>query len=109
MIIIAGVVHRRYKKFLTRQLEPPVTTPQESFIEVLRTNLPFVALFTAELFLALFYLIQNGFIAFIIAPVRVWGLLLTAFLFYQAQWRITDQEFKQAALVCSPRDKLSTS
>lgn len=112
-IIIAGVLHRRFKKFL-RVYHDPIEThstvayPQESCLQVLRQNLPFVALLMVELLLLVFHLIQNGFVATLLAPIRFWGLVLSLCLFYQAHWRTLDSSFKQSALV-APEAKLATS
>lgn len=108
-MIIAGVLHRRYKKFLAKQQENPVTPVEDTVAQAICKNLPFLALITVELLLAIFYLIQNGFVAFLIAPVRVWGLVFSCYLFYQAHWKVSDEDFKQSALTCSPHGKLSAS
>lgn len=108
-IIIAGVLHRRYKKFIKKHQDSDTNQAEDTFMQALCKNLPFLALLTAETLLAVFYLIQNGFVAFMIAPMRVWGLLFSVYLFYQAHWKISERHFKQSALICSPHSKLSTS
>lgn len=108
-IILAGVLQRRFRKFLKKYQESPSTQQADTVLQALNKNLAFGALLIAELLLAIFYLIQNGFVAFLIAPMRVWGVVLLVFLFYQAHWRVTDQHFKQSSLICSPDNKLATS
>jgi len=102
-VILAGVLKRRYNTFIAGGM---VDT---SMWVVLKKNLPFVALLIAETLLAIFYLIQNGIVSFLIAPVRVWGLLFSVFLFYQAQWKVPDHCFKTAAMTLSAGLKQSTS
>lgn len=88
MIILAGVLRASYKRSL---LNERVT---ESFLTALKHNLAFVALIIAELGLAMFYIIQNGFFAFLIAPLRVWSVIFSIWLFYQAYFKISDNTFK---------------
>lgn len=108
-IIIAGVLHRRYKKFLKRYQEGGSGYVEDTCLEALHKNLPFVALVVAETLLAIFHVIQNGFLALLIAPMRFWGLLFSIYLFCQAHWKISDQDFKQKAQACAPDSKLATS
>lgn len=108
-IIIAGVLHRRFKKFLQVYHEPTVALPEESWSQALWKNLPFAALVTAELVLLVFHFIQNGFLSLLLAPIRFWGLVFCVYLFYQAHWKISDSSFKQSALVYAPEAKLATS
>lgn len=108
MLCIAGVVHRRFQKFLVKH-ENPTMHSEDTVMQALYKNLPFLALLTVELLLAAFYLIQNGIFAFIIAPIRVWGILMTIYLFYQAHWKITDQHFQQSAVMSLILAKQATS
>ncbi|CRL04248.1 CLUMA_CG017350, isoform A [Clunio marinus] len=108
MIIIAGVLIRMFERFLLNY-QGSTAGMSDDFIHPFYRNLPFFALLTVEILLAVFYFIQNGFLAFLIAPIRVWGLLLTIYLFYRANWRIPDESFKQSVLICTPEAKLSTS
>jgi hypothetical protein len=101
-IIIANVLHRRFKKFLKNQ-EDPTTNVEDKLLQALCKNLPFLALMCAEILLAVFYLIQNGILAFIIAPMRVWGIGLSLYLFYQAHWSISDDSFKNSVVMCEKR------
>lgn len=109
MIIISGVLQRRFKRFLKKNQDQPLTQNQDSLLHTIFDNLPFVALLIAESLLAIFYLIQNGILAFCIAPIRVWGIALTLYLFREAHYRVSDQTFKQCSLNCSPESKLATS
>lgn len=85
------------------------TQNQEAFTKVLYSNLPFLALLTAEVLLAIFYIIQNGILYFLMAPMRCYGLVLSIYLFYQAHWKISDAALKQYALTGSPEAKIATS
>jgi Na+/melibiose symporter-like transporter len=109
MIIIAGVLQRRFKKFLKKHEDVPNTQQEDTCLQAIYKNLPFLALLIAESLLAIFYVIQNGILFFFIAPMRFWGILLSIFLFYQAHWKISDKNFEQSALICSPDSKLATS
>jgi hypothetical protein len=93
MMILAGVVKRSYNRFLTG------TKSDESFLHVMKSNLPFLALVFAETFLAIFYLIQNGFVAFLIAPLRVWFLVYSLILFYHAHFKISESCFQSSARI----------
>lgn len=85
MIILAGVLKRGYKRSLL----------DERFKDnFLSKNLAFVALIFAEIGLAIFYAIQNGLFAFLIAPLRVWSVIFSIWLFYQAYYKISDNTFK---------------
>lgn len=88
MLILAGVLKRSFKRSLLNE------RAGESFLSALRTNLPFVALIIAEVGLAVFYVITNGFVAFLIAPLRVWSVIFSIWLFYQAYFKIPDATFK---------------
>lgn len=88
MIILACVVNRSYKRSLISD------RTNEGILSALKSNLPFVALMTAELFLAILYAIQNGFIAFLIAPLRVWSVIFSIWLFYQSYFKIPDSTFQ---------------
>jgi hypothetical protein len=88
MIILAGVLKRSYKRSLLGD------RTNEGFLSALRSNLPFVALMIAELSLAAFYFIQNGILAFLIAPLRVWSVLFSIWLFYQSYFKIPDSTFQ---------------
>lgn len=99
MIILAGVVKRRYNRFLIGDKS------DESFIKVIRSNLPFLALVSAEILLAIFYLIQNGFILFLIAPLRVWTVIYSIILFYQANFKISEACFQSSARIFTDEDE----
>lgn len=107
-IIISGVVYRRFRQFLRKQ-EVPTTYKEDSILQALNKNLPFLALMTAESLLAIFYLIQNGIFAFLIAPLRFWGILMSMYLFYQAHWKITDQSFEKSVVMSFTDLKQATS
>lgn len=98
-IILAGVVKRSFNRFITGD------KPEEKFLHVLRSNLPFLALIIAEFLLAVFYLIQNGIVAFMIAPLRVWSLFYCMYLFYQAHYRIPDSCFKSSVKIFVTEDE----
>lgn len=108
-IILAGVLRRRFKKFLKKSQEDVTTQREDTFWQGIGKNLAFTAVMIAEMLLAIFYLIQNGVFAFIIAPMRVWGMVLAFVLFYQAHCKITDEEFNRSSLACSPDVKFATS
>ncbi|KAG5684385.1 hypothetical protein PVAND_013620 [Polypedilum vanderplanki] len=93
MMILAGVVKRSYNRFLVG------VKPEENFLQVIKLNLPFLALLFAEGFLAIFYLIQNGFIPFLIAPLRVWSLIYSIILFYHAHFKISESCFQSSARI----------
>lgn len=105
MIIIANVLHRRFKRSMSNGQE--TTRTEDSLCQAIYKNLPFLALLIAESSLLVFQVIQNGLLATLIAPMRFWGFLGTIFLFYQAHYRISDQSFKQSALIIE--SKLATS
>lgn len=88
MIILASVLRRSYKRSLLGD------RISESFLNALKANLPFVALMIAEVLLAVLYIIQNGFLAFLIAPLRVWSVIFSAWLFYQSYYNITESTFQ---------------
>lgn len=90
MIILAGVVKRSFNRFLLSEKN------NDTFLQTIKSNLPFLALFLAEVLLAVFYLIQNGIIAFLIAPLRVWSVIYSLILFYHANYKINDNCFKSA-------------
>ncbi|KAL7030997.1 hypothetical protein ACKWTF_006863 [Chironomus riparius] len=92
-IILAGVVKRSFNRCVTGQ------KPEENFLKVIKSNLPFLALIIAEILLAIFYLIQNGLIAFLIAPLRVWSLIYSIYLFYQAHYKIPESCFKSSVRI----------
>jgi hypothetical protein len=108
-IIIAGVLRRRFIKFQTRSLGADSSNKDDTLLQALNKNLPFVALLCVEIGLAIFYIIQNGIFMLFVAPMRGWGICLSLYLFYQAHFKISDQEFKRSAAICSPDSKLSTS
>lgn len=108
MVIIAGVLQRRFKKFLNKSQDMPLVQQEDTLLRAILNNLSFVALMIAESLLAIFYLIQNGALAFCIAPIRVWGIALSLFLFREAHWRVTDRTFKDRSLKCSPEAKVAT-
>lgn len=107
-IIIANVLHRNFKRFLKKH-DDPSTHVEDTVMQALYKNLPFLALLIVESLLAVFYLIQNGIIAFVIAPMRVWGIFLSVYLFYQAHWKISDENFKNSAVMCLSNGKQATS
>lgn len=72
-------------------------------------NLPFLALLIVELLLAVFYLIQNGILAFIIAPMRVWGIVMSLYLFREAHWKVGDDCFKNSVVMRLNNRKEATS
>lgn len=78
-------------------------------MKTIRRNLSFFAVLTVEFLLAMVYFWQYGFISFIIAPIRTWGLIFSLFLFYQAKKGIPDSSFKQSLIVWSAESKISTS
>jgi hypothetical protein len=99
MIIISEVLFRRFKKFLMNQ-DNPTTNVKDSVVKAMYKNLPFLALMIAEVLLAVFYLIQNGILAFLIAPMRVWGgILLPLYLFREAHFKISDDCFKNSVVM----------
>jgi hypothetical protein len=99
MIILAGVVKRSFNKFVSGD------KAEESFLQVLKANLPFLALIVAEILLAIFYLIQNGFVAFLISPLRVWSVLYSLYLFYQAHYKIPDSCFRSSMRIFITEDE----
>jgi hypothetical protein len=91
MLILAGTVKRSFNRYLTG------AKADETCCRAIASNLPFTALILAEILLAIFHLITNGFIAFLVAPLRVWSLIYTIFLFYQANWKISESCFKSSS------------
>lgn len=47
-------------------------------------HLPFFILFTMQVFMAYFFWLAYGTLAFILGPLRTWSLVLAAVLYYQA-------------------------
>lgn len=94
MMIIAGVIHRRYKNYI-RRIKDSSAIEQENVSMKIYKNLSFLALMLAEIILAIFYIIQNGFLYALIAPCRIWFIFYSLFLFYYAHKKISDEEFKQ--------------
>jgi hypothetical protein len=90
MIILAGVLKRSYKCSLLGER----MSENETILTALKSNILFVGLVIAEATLAVFYVIQNGFFAFLIAPLRVWSMIFAIWLFYQAYFKISDTTFK---------------
>lgn len=89
MIILADVLKQSYKRSLH------CDRTEEGFFSALKSNLSFVALMIAELSLSFFYIIQNGFIAFLIAPLRVWSVAFSLWLFYQSFYKIPESTFQR--------------
>ena len=78
-------------------------------MKTIRQNLSFFAVLIVEFLLAMVYLWQYGFISFIIAPIRTWGLIFSLVLFYQAKYGIPERSFKQISILWSAESKISTS
>ncbi|CAO1412640.1 unnamed protein product [Diamesa hyperborea] len=104
IFIYADILMRRFKFFLSGSVDEEAGT-----MKTIRRNLSFFAVLTVEFLLAMVYFGQYGFISFIIAPIRTWGLIFSLFLFYQAKSGIPDRSFKQSLIVWSAESKLSTS
>lgn len=110
MMIIAGVVNRRFKDYLRRHKDPSlVSVEAESLKCTFYKNLPFVALMLAEITLAILYIIQNGILSALIAPIRIWGIFYSLFLFYIAHWKISDNDLKELAAHVTLESKQAAS
>lgn len=112
MLIIAGVAHRRFKDFLKCDKSSPLvitSTEPESPKRIMYKNVAFIILLLAEISLALLYINQNGLLFAFIAPMRIWGIALTCFLFYQANWKISKDDFGEISANVALESKLATS
>lgn len=109
-LIIAGVVHRKYNDFLKCHKSPPlVTSAPDSLKLIMYKNVAFIVLLLAELLLALLYINQNGILFAFIAPMRIWGIALTIYLFYVAQKKLDDVELNELSAYVALEGKLATS
>jgi hypothetical protein len=87
-IILSGVIKRSFIRCIAGE------KTDKSIFKAIKSNLPFVALVTAEVLLGIFYIITNNFISFLICPLRLWSLVYSIFLFYQCNWKISEDCFK---------------
>lgn len=111
MIILAGVLHRRFKNYQrqTKDSSSSNIIEQDNLRLKIYKNLSFIALILAEIILAIFYIIQNGFLYALIAPCRIWLIFYTLFLFYIVHYKISDDELKQLSVHVILNNKLATS
>lgn len=109
-LIMAGVVHRKFNDFLKIK-SPPLqqTSAPDSMKLIMYKNVAFIVLLLAELLLALLYINQNGILFAFIAPMRIWGIALTIYLFYVAHKKIEDVEFNELCAYVALEGKLATS
>lgn len=110
MLIIAGVAHRRFNDFLKLNKSPPlVTNAPESPKLIMYKNVAFIILLLAEILLALLYINQNGILYAFIAPMRIWGVVLSVYLFHQANSKISDEDFNELSRHVLLENKLAIS
>ncbi|KRT85365.1 hypothetical protein AMK59_726 [Oryctes borbonicus] len=77
-LILANGVNHRYKWLILKPGKP------SSIYNKIKLHLPFVMLMSLQIFMAYFFWLAYGTLAFILGPLRTWSIILAAILWQQA-------------------------
>lgn len=77
-IILANGVNHRYKYLILKPGKP------SNFYKKVKLHLPFVILMSLQIFMAYFFWLAYGTLAFVLGPLRTWSIILAAILWRQA-------------------------